>query len=439
MTGPPSDPVAVAELAVLGTAAGGLDGAREAAGLLQPRHFRDDAHQAVFAAILALADAPDPVVEPAAIIAEMGRAGRLGGDGDLDRAALVRALPGLAGDIAHHAPRVLAAWQQRNIRSVLAAAADLADDPGWDPETGPGRIRDLIGDATSHAGPSRLRWHVQDLDALLDDLDKGATPALTTGYPSLDEATGGLFPGQMVIIAARPTVGKTLLGLGIADWIATELDLPVLYQSLEMPAAQLTARRIAARVGVPLRRLTRHELTEVDWVMIKDAYDTLASTQLRIDDTSPAGIPQIRAQLAGMAREGAPAAVHILDYLGLAQTPRAESRNLAIGTLGRAYRQVAKDYRIPVIALCQLNRNPEGRRGGKPTLSDLRESGDLEQDSDQVWLLHRDPAEQTGEVEVIVAKNRQGPPATVKLTFQGNYGRIADPARAWTPGAHGDL
>lgn len=430
-----ADPVTVAELAVLGTAVTSIDGARDAlAAQLEARHFRHPLHREVFAAVLRLAGAPEPAVDPTAVLADLCRAGVLAGDAG----AFIADLPGYAGPVAHHAPHVLAAWQRRNLRGTLAAAADLTESDRYDPARTPGQVHDLITAATAVQGATRLRPHYELLEEVYAAVHSGPPRSLSTGYDELDALTGGLRPREMVVIAARPAVGKTLLGLCIADHIATELDLPVLFSSLEMSAAMLTLRRISARAEVPFGRLLRHELTPVDDARIADAWGDLSATQLAIDEGSPAGMPQFRGRLTEMARAKAPAVAHLLDYIGLATTPPAESRQQGVAALARGHRQIAIDYDLPVVTLCQLNRNLEGRKDRRPRLSDLRESGELEQAADQVWLLHREGAESpdggSNELEVIVAKNRNGPQGTVKLRLEGHYGRVVSAGHAlWSP------
>ena len=286
------------------------------------------------------------------------------------------------------------------------------------------------------AAPPCLAHPTEQCDEAVGWLGRGGDETIGTGYGDLDDLTGGLHPRTMTVIAARPAIGKTLGGLCIASYVADTLGLPVLYTSLEMDRLQLELRRMSSVADVPLRRLVRADPTDDDWDRIKQATPLLRGTPLRIDDTSPAGLTHIREALAEMEADGAPARLHVLDYLGLAQMARAESRQQAVADFARAYRQLAKDLGIPVLALVQLNRNLEARRGRKPQLSDLRESGELEQVADVVILLHRDdPAAASGDIEWIVAKNRQGQQGVVTLAFQGSHARITDRGALWSASA----
>jgi replicative DNA helicase len=288
------------------------------------------------------------------------------------------------------------------------------------------------------AAPPRLIHPTQQFDDTCGWLARGGDGALTTGYGELDELTGGMRPREMTVIAARPAVGKTLGGLCIATHVADTLGQPVLYTSLEMARMQLELRRMSALADVPLRRLVRAIPEPEDWAKIHAASDDLRGTALRIDDDSPQGLPQIREALTEMEADDAPAALHILDYLGLAAMSRAESRQQAVADFARAYRRMAKELGIHVIALVQLNRNLEARKSRRPQLSDLRESGELEQVADVVILLHRDdPSAAKGDIEWIVAKNRQGAPGVVTLDFEGSRARISERSALWVPSAFG--
>ncbi len=431
-----ADPVTVAELAVLGSVVAAADAAAEAiAARLEARHFRHPAHAAVYAAVLRLAAAPEPVVEPTAVIGEL--AGALDDDGGPGGAVFVRCLAEHAGPVRHHAPKVIAAWRRRNLRGALALAADVAEGDGWDDTTGPARIRDLIDQAAAAGAPGALGDPVQMLDAAIQALQDGADPAMSTGYPELDEVTGGLTPETMTIIAARTGGGKTMLGLCMAEHVATELEMPVLYSSLEMNARQLGFRRMASAARVSLKRLVRYEPTDIDWDKIGNVYPNLAGSRLRIDDAPSQSIATMAARLAEMAAEGTPAAAHVLDYVQLATPSDLRiSREQQVSELARQYRELARRHKFAGVMLAQLNRGPEHRRGGRPQLSDLRESGSLEQHADVVILLHREvgrDGELSGDVWAIVAKNRQGPTAEVKLNFQGHFGRIGSNVHPWTP------
>lgn len=434
-----ADPVEVSELAVLAAVTSSLDAARDAiAARLEARHFRHPHHAAVYAAVHRLATAADPVVERAAVIAELG--GALDGDGRPGGAAFIAALPpGTPGTVQHYAGRVRDAWRYRNLRGALAAAADdLADPARWDGVVTPAKIRAMIEEATA-AAPAVLDDPAEAFADAVNALDGGVCPALATGYPEIDVVLGGgLRPEEVVIIAARTTVGKTLLGLCMAEHVGTELEEHVLYSSLEMRRLQLQFRRMAAAARVPLARLTAYEATDADLAKIGRVHGNLTGSRLRIDDTPGQSLAYIDARLTELEQRGTPAAVHVLDYAQLVvpadpRIPRQEQ----VAAISRDYALICKRHKVAGVMLAQLGRGPELRKSGRPQLSDLRESGSLEMDADVVILLHRDTDKDgkldTSDVWAIIGKNRQGPQEAVKLAYQGWFGRIASNVRPWTP------
>jgi len=409
-----------AERAVLGSVIQFPGAAEEAAATLRPEHFGIAAHRIVFEAVQRMSDAGQ-LIDPATVLDELTRAGMLTKVGAPDAGtggAYLHTLMQSWGSIPVHAAHILAAWRIRNLRSSLLSAMQVAGDPAFDPDTHYDHIRKLIDDATS-------------APAGIDKLQSGIDPGLPTGLSDLDDAIGGMRPGELIVIGARTSVGKSLLALTMAENIAGPMQLPVLLTSLEMSDEEVAHRRMASLASVPLERFTRHTLTDSDWDRVARCHGKLTGSRLLIDDTPEASLASIRSQLRAMERAGEPARLHIIDYLGLMKEPKAESRQAAIAALSRGAKRIAREFRIPVIAVVQVNRAPEGRSDKRPVMSDLRESGAIEADADMVLLLHRDDYYEpdhprAGEIDVIVAKQRQGPRTTVALSFQGHYGRIAD-------------
>lgn len=432
------DEVTTCELAVLGAVVASADAAGQAvAAKLEPRHFRHPHHAAIYTAALTVAGTPGRVVEPAAVAAELARTGALA-SADYTPAQFVSALGRYAGDVPGNAALVIAAWHRRTITGTLAEALQAAEGPGWDPAGSPAQIRDLVAAAASLSAPSPLRPHHEILEEFIDALEHEPDPAVSTGFPELDELTGGLAPRTQTVIAARSGVGKTTMALAIADHVASVLGIPVLFSSLEMPRDELIARRVASVAGVPLRRLLRRQMGSREWERVRDAYGYLAGTALVIDDGRDQTMGHIRSRLAEMAQAGTPAGLHILDHLGLVvPSPgerRGDARHLEVAALTNAHRNMAFDLNIPVVTLAQLNRGPEQRKDHRPVVTDLKESGAIEEKADVVMLLWR-PEDATGELEVIGAKNRRGPADSVMLEFTGHLARITSPSkgRAWTP------
>lgn len=448
----PDDPVAESERAVLGSVIQSSAAAQEAAAILNPEHFARLAHETVFRTALALADA-GLEVEPAMVISELAAAGKLTKVGDRDLGTggvFLHSLMQRAGSVSYHAPKVLAAWQQRNVALVLKSCEGIADGPGFDPDIHLDQIRKLIEDATAFTGPSALRPNSETVCEVLGTLEDGTETGLPTGYSDLDDVIGGLRPGELIVVGARPGGGKSLIALCIADHVGTRLNLPVLFSSLEMREEELTQRRISALSRVPLHNIVRHQVTEADWDRINRAQDRLMATQLHIDDTPQVSLAHIRSQLRAMARTGSAPRLLVIDYLGYMAAPKAESRQQAVAELARGAKNIAREFNIPVILLAQLNRGSESRSDKRPGSSDLRESGEIEQSADIVLLLHREDAYEresprAGELDAIITKNRQGPLCTVTLLFQGHYGRIvsfaprdSDPDQEWSPSRGGE-
>jgi replicative DNA helicase len=439
---PVPDDVVISERAVIGSAIQSTALAAEALDLLEARHFSRNAHQVVFAAIARVFES-GRAVDPVSVMAELARAGTLASIGDHDlgsHGAYLHSLAERRGDIRDHAPRILAESRRQALRDALVSARALIESDGYDPDVHPDKVRALVEDATAVAAPSSLRPNSETVTEVLDALEHDADPGLSTGYPDLDDAIGGLRPKEVIIVGGRPGQGKTLLGLCIADHVGTRLGLPVLFASLEMTEAELTLRRIAAEAKVPYVNLVRHQVTEDDWHRISRASDRLLDTGLHIDDASQAPASHIRRQLRAMARMGKPARLLVIDYLGYIAAPSAESRQQAVAENVRQVEKIAAEFSLPVILLAQLNRGPEQRADKRPVPADLRETGEAEQTADIAILIHREDAYEpesprAGEVDLIVAKNRQGPLCTVTLAFQGHYGRIVsltEPVE-WTP------
>ncbi len=274
---------------------------------------------------------------------------------------------------------------------------------------------------------------------LLDKLERGDTEdRIPLPYADLDRLLGGLKAGQLVIIGARPAVGKSVVALDIARFAALKKGLPVYFASLEMSREELGRRLLAAEGRVLLDHLENNALTDADWTNISKVHARLSeNANLVIDDTANVTIERLRAQLRKMARSATgPARLLVVDYLQLMRPlvrtgkKSPENRQVEVSELSRDLKLLAKEFGIPVVVLAQLNREVERRNEKRPVVSDLRESGSLEQDGDAVILLYRsDEPEKSGELDLIVGKNRNGPTGVVTVAFQGHYARAADMAR----------
>jgi replicative DNA helicase len=269
---------------------------------------------------------------------------------------------------------------------------------------------------------------------------KGSITGISTGFVEFDRLTSGLHPSEMVVIAARPSMGKTALAMNIAEHVAINEKLPLGVFSLEMSSQQLVQRLLCSRARVNLQRVRDGFLGERDFPSLTAAASKLAEAKIFIDDSASLSILELRAK-ARRLKAQQDVQLLIVDYLQLLRSTsrRAQdNRQLEISEISAGLKALAKELKIPVIVVAQLNRQPEQRAGGKPRLSDLRESGSIEQDADLVALLVRPElyeedeearVEKAGEAELIIAKQRNGPVGEIPLTFLKEYTRFETRAR----------
>src|SRR3954469_12373855 len=269
---------------------------------------------------------------------------------------------------------------------------------------------------------------------------KGGITGISTGFVELDRMTSGLHPSEMIVIAARPSMGKTALAMNIAEHVAINEKLPVGVFSLEMSSQQLVQRLLCSRARVNLQKVRDGFLGERDFPSLTAAASKLAEAQIFIDDSASLSILELRAK-ARRLKAQQDVQLLIIDYLQLLRSTsrRAQdNRQLEISEISGGLKALAKELKIPIIVVAQLNRQPEQRSGGKPRLSDLRESGSIEQDADLVGLLVRPElyeedeearVEKAGEAELIIAKQRNGPVGEIPLTFLKEYTRFETRAR----------
>src|SRR5882724_2265586 len=272
--------------------------------------------------------------------------------------------------------------------------------------------------------------------------NKGAITGVSTGFRDLDKLTSGLHSSEMVVIAARPSMGKTALAMNIAEFVAVQLKLPVAIFSLEMSAQQLVQRMLCSRARVNLAKTRDGFLAEADFPKLTNAASKLAEAKIFIDDSAGLSILELRAKARRLKAQQEVQLI-VVDYLQLLRSTsrRAQdNRQLEISEISAGLKGLAKELEIPIIVVAQLNRNPEIRTGsgkGVPRLADLRESGSIEQDADLVGLLVREEyyadsdeerTELEGKAELIIAKQRNGPIGQVKLTFLKDFTRFEDRA-----------
>ncbi len=271
---------------------------------------------------------------------------------------------------------------------------------------------------------SELKTLLQQTYERLEAEDGRLLTGIETGFFELDEMTNGLQKGEMIIVAARPSMGKTAFALNIAEHIAATNKHPLAVFSLEMSRQQLAQRLLCSRSGVDSHKLRRNMLNRDDFAKLSLTVGELSESPLLIDDTPGLSLLALRAKARRLAARHDIKAVFV-DYLQLMSCPGAESRQQEVSNLSRGIKALARELNVPVICLSQLNRSPEGREGHRPRMSDLRESGSIEQDADVVIMLHREDYYHKGEdgyednniAEVIITKQRNGPTGVVKLMF----------------------
>ena len=253
-----------------------------------------------------------------------------------------------------------------------------------------------------------------------------------TGFIDLDRMTAGLQPGDLVIIAGRPSMGKTALALNIAEHVAVDNGLPVAIFSMEMSSTQLAMRMLGSISRVDQHKMRTGRLSDKEWGQLSEAMGKLHETPIYIDEAGALTALEVRARARRLKRQYSKLGLIVIDYLQLmAATAQGENRATEISEISRSLKAMSKELDVPVIALSQLNRAVDQRPDRRPVMSDLRESGAIEQDDDVIMFIYREvvykpdlPEEQRGLAEVVVGKQRNGPIGTVKLTFRGQHTRF---------------
>ncbi|MBD9360292.1 replicative DNA helicase [Methylomonas sp. MO1] len=263
----------------------------------------------------------------------------------------------------------------------------------------------------------------------LYELDGDITGA-STGFTDLDEKTSGLQPADLIIVAGRPSMGKTTIAMNMAENVALKSGMPVAVFSMEMPGESLAMRMMSSLGRIDQHKVRTGKLDDDDWPRLTSAINLLAETKMFIDDTPALTPTEVRSRARRLTREHGQLGLIVLDYLQLMQSPASgDNRVQQISDISRGLKALAKELNVPVIALSQLNRNLEQRPNKRPVMSDLRESGAIEQDADLIIFVYRDEvyhedSPDKGIAEVIIGKQRNGPLGTVRLTFLGQYTRF---------------
>ena len=416
-----------AERSVLGAILIHNDAFNAAAEVLTPRDFFRDAHRRIFEKMINLSERHH-AIDFVTLKEELSRAGELdevGGPAYI--AALTDGLPH-ATNVEYYARIVREKSTLRNL--IFSANKILAN--AYEGEQEPNLILDEAEQAIFAIAENRVREGFVSMRSLahasFETIERAhERKQLITGVPSgfadLDELTAGFQPGDLIIIAARPSVGKTALALNVAQHVGTKTGKCVGVFSLEMSKEQLFLRMLTSEAHIDSHRLRTGFLVESDWGRLSHALGTLSETKIFIDDSPGMGVLEMRAKSRRLLAEHG-LDLLIIDYIQLMQgRGRFENRTLELAAISRALKQLAKELNVPIIILSQLSRAPESRSDHRPMLSDLRESGALEQDADVVILLFRPDQypdvkpEDENVAELNVAKQRNGPTGLVRLAF----------------------
>lgn len=314
-----------------------------------------------------------------------------------------------------------------------------------------------IMDVSERRNRSGFREIKYVLNETLSDIDRLSQQSeditgLPTGYREFDKMTAGLQPDNLIILAARPAVGKTAFALNIAQNVATSTDTSVAIFSLEMSAESLVNRMLCAEGSINANHLRTGQLDEGEWQNLIVAMGALSNTSIFIDDTPGIKMAEIRAKCRRLAKEKGNLGLVVIDYLQLIEGSNKESRQQEVSEISRQLKKLAKELSVPILALSQLSRGVEQRQDKRPVLSDIRESGSIEQDADIVAFLYRDDYyergeskseedgddqdslnQDVGEVELIIEKNRAGARGTVKLLFIKSYNKFSNISYAQEP------
>jgi replicative DNA helicase len=401
--------MAAAGAAILSTAAlAAVIAVVPAEGWYSPRHGT------IVAAAQAVVDRGE-ALDPVTVTAELDRRGeltRVGGAPYLH--TLIATVP-TAANAGYYAEIVAEKATQRRVVEIGRRLVQMGHE-SHDAATALEWARAKLDAATPTTAADEA-WPAL-LDRVVDSYDQAIDPGLPTPWPDLDDIIGGLAPGTLTVIGARPGGGKSIALSNLASHAAAG-GIPTLVHSLEMPRAELVHRIIAAEAGVEYRALHSHRLTDWDWPRVRKAQAAIRDLPLHIDDRSTISVAQIRAT----ARNHGDLGLIVVDYLQLVQGPDARApREQQVAGVSRGLKLLARDLAVPVVVAAQINRAATTGTG-RPQLSHLRESGAIESDADLVILLHRDP-ERPGEVDADVAKHRHGATGVVSLQWAGHYARL---------------
>jgi len=425
-----------AERSVIGGLLLSADGWDAIAELVTASDFYRPEHRAIFRQIAMLVDRSEPV--DVVTVAD-----RLLATGELDAAGGHTYLTELAEQTptaANIRAYATAVHERAVLRKLITAAQDIANT-GFNPD-GRGseelldeaerRIMQISEEGLKTGGPRGMEPLLSGALERIEELfnSGGDITGLTTGFIDLDKMTSGMQPADLVIVAGRPSMGKTSFAMNLVENAVGGTDKPILVFSLEMPAEQLVIRMLSSLGRIDQGRVRNGKLEQDDWPKLSKAMNTLKEARIFIDDTPSLTPTELRSRARRVAREQGELGMIMVDYLQLMRVAGStDGRTAEISEISRSLKAIAKEFRCPMVALSQLKRSLEQRPNKRPVNSDLRESGAIEQDADVIMFIYRDEVYHEdsldkGTAEIIIGKQRNGPIGTCRLAFQGEYTRF---------------
>lgn len=409
-----------AEKSVIGACLLNKDAVLAVAEFLRPEHFYDENHSAIFKAILTLYEDRSPVdiITLTEKLKKQKDLTRVGGTAYLSE--LASNVP-TSANCEHYGHIIKDHYTKRQLISTSAKITEQAFDAGVDAST----VLDQAEQGIFSLSQAHLKQAFMPIrEALaesfdrLDELHKkaGSLRGVPTGFTDLDQMLAGLQDSNLIILAARPGIGKTALALNIARFVAVEEKIPVGIFSLEMSKEELVDRLLVRQADIDAWRLKTGKLNEDDFNRLSDAMGILAESPLYIDDTPAISILEMRTKARRLQVE-CDLKLLVIDYLQLARARQLENRVQEVGEISQGLKNLARELKIPVIAISQLSRAVEVRGGQRPRLADLRESGSIEQEADVVMFIYRDEEESSDNVTLEISKHRNGPTGLIRLHF----------------------
>ena len=434
---PPQD--IAAEQSVIGAMLLSKDAIADVVETLREGDFYRPAHTLIYATVLDLYGRGEPAdaVTVSAELTKSGELGRVGGAPYLH--TLVASVPTAAN--AGYYARIV---RERAVLRRLVEAGTRIVQMGFagdgDVDMIVDRAQAAIYDVTDRRTSEDYLSLADIMPGTLEEIDAiasrgGQLSGVPTGFADLDAVTNGLHPGQMIVVAARPAIGKSTLGLDLARSASIHHGLTSAIFSLEMSRNEIAMRLLSAEASIALNHLRSGTMSDADWQKLARKMSAVSEAPLFIDDSPNMTMMEIRAKCRRLKQRHDLRLV-VIDYLQLMSSgKKVESRQQEVSEFSRSLKLLAKELEVPVVAISQLNRGAEQRTDKKPMMSDLRESGSIEQDADMVLLLHREDAYEresprAGEADFILAKHRNGPTANITVAFQGHYSRFVDMAQS---------